>query len=1053
MFNSSCCSYKNSKVLSTINTHEKCSFSNKIDTRNLHPALRHFGFDPVDLVSGACSYQQTDFETEGQVPFLWQWMWDSSNAGAGSLGNRVSFSYDEHLETDIEDGVVYHIKSTGEIAEYSWVFEGENLEDLAKRVRLSKKEEAYFLFDREEKKTFHFCQSSQNPDYFYLKKIENTSGFILELFYNEVGQIQEIVDSNKQSFTVDYNQQGFIQSFSANNTLLSKYEYSESGDLITVIDSEGAGVHFAYNQNHLLIERRDKNGMKFHWTYDEFGRVIHTWGDGHVEEGWIEYIEEQGCNLIKDYYGNITKYFYNRYGLVKKIEYPTGGRKLFDHDELFRLTAVQMKTGQVITYTYNEYGWLTTASYNGQTKEIYEYNQYGALTTFIDRAGIHIQYEYDQLGRLKKIVEDNTVIFEGAYEARTNLLTYYIENGKEVQCFYDDTGKISKQEINKNMQLLWKYNSYGKCILKEEKDSDYYKIDKYKYNARQQLIQIEKNGAIEKEYTYNFLGNLIQYKDKGWECQLQYNSLNKISYLKLPNDIELKLTYDFSGKLAKIVKNGTTAYQVERNELRQISKERLSGFGEKRFEYDFVGRTNKIIYGDNSWVLVNHDRGNHIHEVLYSDGNWDNYEYDGLGQIIEAENAFSKIRLTYDKRGNILSESSHLLVSEFEPVFVDYTYTSSGKIESVKNREYFFERTFYGKNQKMQKLLFMDNNLTIETRNFGQEVRQMIGEMEIIKQLDHQGKPENSEITSPNFSEVQNYSIESKNINQTIKNQFNSNIPKDRRGHIILKQTNQSTSRYQYLASNLMQVKIDDGIPEGYIYDSFGRLLLTMSNAVSKVFIWNKNQVSTEFKLEDNRVVETIQWMKDMETGQNFAFIHDHNQISELFYTIPSTKGKIQHILNDKYVLLDGAESEWIQQTIQALPYAGVLTDDKDLYSDSIIKSTLTSFCFDRMTIFMENNSEPLNSSADGHLNKLIDYKSVELRHQMEGLYSPYPILDFIKDIGWKNSYNPVEGLEEFGIRTIEDLKGVDGKRLVENYLSGRRFQKSGVFVKMPKIR
>lgn len=68
-----------------------------IPTKQLSNENRCFGFDPVDLVSGAYIHQQTDFHFPSTAPIEWAWSWDSLNNFSGSLGNRIHFCFDSHF--------------------------------------------------------------------------------------------------------------------------------------------------------------------------------------------------------------------------------------------------------------------------------------------------------------------------------------------------------------------------------------------------------------------------------------------------------------------------------------------------------------------------------------------------------------------------------------------------------------------------------------------------------------------------------------------------------------------------------------------------------------------------------------------------------------------------------------------------------------------------------------------------------------------------------------------------------------------------------------------
>ena len=77
-----------------------------------------------------------------------------------------------------------------------------------------------------------------------------------------------------------------------------EYGYNEAGDLIAITDAKEQTTSIVY-QNHLMVEKTDRNGQTFYWEYDGLktgARCVHTWGDGGILEGRIEY--HKGFNVV-----------------------------------------------------------------------------------------------------------------------------------------------------------------------------------------------------------------------------------------------------------------------------------------------------------------------------------------------------------------------------------------------------------------------------------------------------------------------------------------------------------------------------------------------------------------------------------------------------------------------------------------------------------------------------------------------------------------------------------------------------------------------------------
>lgn len=88
------------------------------------------------MISGAYTYHQTDFETKGQIPLNWSWKWTSNSNWVGSLGNRILFIYDEHLEIDAENQLLFHIDGNGQKTEFPWLFDDLEHFDTASKLHL-----------------------------------------------------------------------------------------------------------------------------------------------------------------------------------------------------------------------------------------------------------------------------------------------------------------------------------------------------------------------------------------------------------------------------------------------------------------------------------------------------------------------------------------------------------------------------------------------------------------------------------------------------------------------------------------------------------------------------------------------------------------------------------------------------------------------------------------------------------------------------------------------------------------------------------------------------
>ena len=291
----------------------------------------------MDIINGTHNYQQTDFQTYGQVPIDWAWLWSSNHGTTGSLGNRIHFSYDTQLIVDRQYGELRYRGPNGNELVFPWIFEGEESLDPVNRLFLTAGAHSYKMEDLNTGLTYLYVRSRQNRACYLLSEIRNAAGFALTIQRNEQEQILQLLDSNQFLVNIRYNAQGFIQSLSTEEERIVSYHYSAEGNLIEVIDALNNVQKFIYDTNHLIEQLRQSDGIKRHWRYDSYGRLVHQWTDGHLDEYWFEYDEAQQRNRKRDYYGNETEYDYNEFGLIDRIKHYQGGTERFFYNEQFQL--------------------------------------------------------------------------------------------------------------------------------------------------------------------------------------------------------------------------------------------------------------------------------------------------------------------------------------------------------------------------------------------------------------------------------------------------------------------------------------------------------------------------------------------------------------------------------------------------------------------------------------------------------------------------------------------------------------------------------------------
>ena len=231
----------------------------------------------------------------------------------------------------------------------------------------------------------------------------------------------------------------------------------------TVIDFEGHASHLTYQNRSFLQDAYDASGNKTTYNHELCAGQVqqvtlpnglvrtYTWQgmdgstatstNGTDNPSYPYYLAQ-----TKDERNNVTTYYrHPNTGLVYEIDYPDGGKELFQYhqfnyngNDFYKVSTHQNKLGGQILYNYDE------ANHGG--------SGYPGLLTSVTRCyavGSNVTQEttkfyYDGLDRVITTVDPLLVITTFAYNGRHQLIqTTHAADNTSVVCGYDDNGNCT----------------------------------------------------------------------------------------------------------------------------------------------------------------------------------------------------------------------------------------------------------------------------------------------------------------------------------------------------------------------------------------------------------------------------------------------------------------------------------------------------------------------------------------------------------------------------------------------------------------------------------
>ncbi len=316
--------------------------------------------DPVDVVTGAQTFFETDFRLQGEhIPISWTRHYDNRrnqiDCGAGH-GFRLSF--DVELRFDL-DGITF-VNGQGDNVEFPFLSEdGERLvRDGHEIVRVG---------------LHHYCVSPPGDAPCWDFRFEReTTARPSSLFYEddrrpavrlhyEKGLLSTMqVDASKR---VAFEYAGshvtgavLLEAGNPTKQRLVRYQYDPQGRLTGVEDAYGGTLRYEYDKDNRLVRSTDRRGYSFLFAYDAEGRCIHTRGEDGVEEYRFEYKPLERLTVVTRGDGAVTSYYYDEQnGLVQVID-PCGGVTAYLKDDEGRVVGEVDPNGNKNEILYDERG-------------------------------------------------------------------------------------------------------------------------------------------------------------------------------------------------------------------------------------------------------------------------------------------------------------------------------------------------------------------------------------------------------------------------------------------------------------------------------------------------------------------------------------------------------------------------------------------------------------------------------------------------------------------------------------------------------------------------
>lgn len=779
-------------------------------TQSLSKFLCKHGFEPVNLITGSVLYEGTDFEIAGPIPIKWERNWYSDASREGILGYGTHCCYDLSLEIFDDENAIGVILPDGRAVGFPLLLvKDEKFYHRSEKLTLTCiSSNAYSLFDHKSRLTYLFNHVSKTV--FKPISLSNAGGLSVKFFYNDNNTLSKIIDTAGREVNITLDKKNRAIRVEAEHRGFSRklveYTYNDAGDLIGITDAFGKTTSIRY-ENHLMVEKTDRNGQTFYWEYDgnkTGARCVHTWGDGGILEGRIEYGASH--NIVTNSLGQCKVYYYDGNDLCVKEVDALGNTVFHEYTDFMEPYRDIDEEGNITGYTYDDRGNLKSVQKPDGSTITYMYDADGQLLLFVDAEGKSTGCVYKNNFLTTVVAADKAVT---SYEHYANGLLKSIKNnkGQKTELFYDADYNLIKVLLPDGTTGQWHYDEWGRCIsaINPENAEQY-----FNYDALDRVTSIKKYDGNHVKLKYNAYDQVIFAEDAQHKVKFEYTPLGSLK-LREENGVAIRFGYDTEERLVTILNEHNESYRFYYDATGKIVTE--TGFDNIQRNYirDRAGKVIRVNRPANKFTDYEYDFAGRLTRSQHNDGSWETYSYNRNGQLIEAVNENSRVALLRDDAGRIIKEvqDDHIVESTYDELGKRITVKSSlGADVTITRNEAGFVSALNAKNNAGSEwnVLYKYNALGFETE------RTLPGKITSTFKYDNGGHP--AEHIISNRSETVRHRSYTWNVN-------------DRLQKMVNELTNGAVSYGHDDFGNLAWAKYEDGQYDYRLPDKVGNLYRT----------------------------------------------------------------------------------------------------------------------------------------------------------------------------------------------------------------------------------
>lgn len=479
-----------------------------------------------------------------------------------------------------------------------------------------------------------------------------------------------------------------------------KYVFDKNGLLIEIIDENENKAIIKYSGDCIKSIENGVDTLRFSYEGDFISQVSADYG-----RNTKYYYENDYLVKVKDIYGNVKIYSYNKYGEMEKI--------------------TDVNDNIQLANNYDDIGRLKNILYGNGAGANLKYNDEEATITYGIKGGQEIKYLRDSKKRIVSIIYDNGME-KIQYDKFGNEIEFKNRNGFIYKYLYNSNRQLEKTIFPDDNEEMYRYNSMGYIRKIVNPDWSNYAID-YDFHGNVAGIRDELNrklrfeynkGRLEKilfpdesEIIYKYCdnSNLIEICNQlGNRTLYSYDKFSRLHLIEYSDGSRWEYQYKSDSKIKKIFSNDgkEEVFIYNKNDLLECEID--FGGNYKKYSYYTDGKIRQVKDSKNNEIDYEYATDGNLIKISTLHGNFE-YIYNKYNQLIEYIDANNnRTIITYDSMGNLITKKSNDNI-------ITYTYGISGRlVEIIDSTKDTHTKINYRYDGKIMKIMDLKNGTNVE---------------------------------------------------------------------------------------------------------------------------------------------------------------------------------------------------------------------------------------------------------------------------------------------------------------------------------------------------